>query len=959
MHPALTLSRLYSKREPLLDFLRGIAVLLMILAHSIYFFHNDSSDLLRIIARSSNAVVFTIFLFVSGASLYFSFLKNNEGINFQKAFQIIKRCLYLLAGFYIVSIAAVLKDINFFDFNSLSRVYFEIFTFMKFPRFSEFLLPYIILWISVIFLKPFYLKISKNIIFTICFSTFIFLLGFFLYPLLVPTNFRFIKAIFVGEEGILAFPLFQYFPVFLLGINFGKKIFSLESIEKRKQLAYALGFTGVIVLIICSYLSNFYPISFLNPFNRWPPSVGFLSIGIAATMFLTLIYYLIIKPSWSRYFWSFIDYLGKDAYDLYIVHITVLFFYEYLVGAQFSNLFIIGFLYILLIVVSSFLSSINWVFSPSLFTIRPISLGVKGTKRIKKRYIAALVILNAIILWNLNSDRRVSAFGDIVQRERIIGIKNQPLEEIKTEEKRETLRWFNDDYGYYIQINIKNNDVLSPIKTRDTIKFEFDYINKIKQQKVNENGEDLYLVYFIDDKYLAVPFKFENMEDGRAIINFSVAETIYPSRNDNRYFLYYGSDFPLNRSGIDNTNESTLNYQVSLGKEVIHPIPLTLNRRWFLKSYPSYLGKDDLVLSITDFETNNDVSYTYEILDSGINGELSSDLGTVVSATIDVIDLPAKEYTVSVYKNINKEKVSQRRLKINVSYPLYVSWSLDWEGWDVENAVLTSLSEMVEKHYNIPLTHFFNPRIYLENIMPTERTRFLTDWVLNRKEKYKDEIAMHLHMHSDMVKEIGVDPRKEPKWNFKNSEGYDVLTTAYTDDEFLQMIFWAKTKFKDNALGEPIGYRAGGWFIDSGKLKILEDYGFKYDSSGRDKIMWAGAYSSPWDLNSISQPYYPEVDNQNISSKLNSLNILEIPNNGGNDYEYSANILIKRFYQNFQGFPLTDMKSYVFMSHPQWHSTTNFKIESLLQVIDKYLYGLDKGPVIYVTLEDIYNIWKK
>ena len=72
--------------------------------------------------------------------------------------------------------------------------------------------------------------------------------------------------------------------------------------------------------------------------------------------------------------------------------------------------------------------------------------------------------------------------------------------------------------------------------------------------------------------------------------------------------------------------------------------------------------------------------------------------------------------------------------------------------------------------------------------------------------------------------------------------------------------------------------------------------------------------------------------------------------------------MLNRFYQNYDHPIIDTPKAVVYLSHPQWfqskESQDEAKMELILNSIDDHLYSEDKGPVFYVTMNDIYELWK-
>ncbi|MCR4263702.1 MAG: hypothetical protein NUV98_03215, partial [Candidatus Roizmanbacteria bacterium] len=56
---------------------------------------------------------------------------------------------------------------------------------------------------------------------------------------------------------------------------------------------------------------------------------------------------------------------------------------------------------------------------------------------------------------------------------------------------------------------------------------------------------------------------------------------------------------------------------------------------------------------------------------------------------------------------------------------------------------------------------------------------------------------------------------------------------------------------------------------------------------------------------------------------------------------------------------LTEPKQVTFLSHPHWFNQENKdnKVEEVFSHIDQYTYDHDRGPVIYGTLLDVYELF--
>jgi len=384
-----------------------------------------------------------------------------------------------------------------------------------------------------------------------------------------------------------------------------------------------------------------------------------------------------------------------------------------------------------------------------------------------------------------------------------------------------------------------------------------------------------------------------------------------------------------------------------------------------------------------------------------------SDNKNVWRVDLPNLDLDAGVYDIYAVLNFYGLSFSTKANSLYVSEPIYVTWTIDWEGYDVNDNYLEALNEIANK-YKIPMTQLFNPRIFvtaykdkfgvrnyeseknnligsldktikdseesfsaievesqesflfsgLQDVTNPARAQYLTGWVKQRRDSYGDEIGLHLHMFPDLVLDARVEAKLQPVWGGGWTEGYDVLTTAYDYEDMVKILNRAKGWFVSQDLGIPKSYRAGGWFANEVTLKALEATGFLIDSSGRTKYSFGlNNVQGPWDLQATTQPYYPSMNDQNVQGEEGeSLRILEIPNNGGDTFAFSAKEMINRFDKNFNGKPLLEPKQITYLTHPHWfYPDRQNKIRQVFDGIQKWNYELDQGPVVYTTLMGVYR----
>jgi hypothetical protein len=323
--------------------------------------------------------------------------------------------------------------------------------------------------------------------------------------------------------------------------------------------------------------------------------------------------------------------------------------------------------------------------------------------------------------------------------------------------------------------------------------------------------------------------------------------------------------------------------------------------------------------------------------------------------SIDTTKLSVGSYQLQTSVVADGEEFKSVKNHVFVSYPLFVTWTMDWEGEDVPDDELVNLAEFSSK-YDLPVTQLFNPSIYLSSDIPASRAEYLTEWILNRSE-VGDEIGMHLHMHHYLVEAAEVEVRTSPKWTNYLNNGHDVPMTAYTEEEITQIIKYAGNLFLENGLPGPLSFRAGGWFANLETLHALEANGFVIDTSGRESYVWgANRIKGYWSLSSTTHPYKPSTTNQNSSTPGPNFVIWEFPNNGADSWFNKADTLIGRFIDNYKQLPLERSQTVTYLSHPHQIHKDIEVLTPTFDHIDQFLITNDQGPVMYVTLLDAYKL---
>jgi len=130
------------------------------------------------------------------------------------------------------------------------------------------------------------------------------------------------------------------------------------------------------------------------------------------------------------------------------------------------------------------------------------------------------------------------------------------------------------------------------------------------------------------------------------------------------------------------------------------------------------------------------------------------------------------------------------------------------------------------------------------------------------------------------------------------------------------------------------------------------------DTSARDYYEW-GYLTGFWDVDNTRKPYLMSSYDQNKEDLNDNFNLLEVPNNGSDSTNNPASVMKARFDLNYQdkGTPLNSMQVLTYMSHPHWFTKyDNATMKDLMNYVSTYAAKDDKGPVIFTTIEKIYDL---
>jgi hypothetical protein len=574
----------------------------------------------------------------------------------------------------------------------------------------------------------------------------------------------------------------------------------------------------------------------------------------------------------------------------------------------------------------------------------------KSFRETLSRKRSKIVILLLIVIVIISSFYLFTSFGGRFRQ--VYNFPTYELIPIQTEDKPE-LKWWDMAWSSAYRIKV-TNITYGELTTENYAEFIFDHKSLVDSKKSDIEGNDLRVLYQKENnEIINLNFNATELNTEKAKLTFNLAENLPRRYATQRYFLYFENSSALTNDYKEDEPEIV---PVATVTEIIESLNSVFNisvgRKWYLKG--SNLPQEYKVLNASvkvnpTFELEERVAYA-EVEN---NNALKSTALVKNNETTVIFDVSALNPGVHFLKVRIDDYESV--YPFYVSYPLYATWTMDWEGYDVKDEYLNNLDELANDN-GMPITHFFNPRIYINNSMSPSRRTFLTNWVKDRKALRGDEISMHLHMHYDFIEAAGLERRIEPSWG-GSDDGYDVLTAAYPPEEFSVILDFALQKFRNNNLPTPVGYRAGGWFVNLDNLKVLPEKGFKYDSSGREYYIFGrNAVRGFWNLRSTTKPYKISANDQN-SNRPPTINLWQFPNNGADSTNLKETEMIKRLNDNFNGQPLNDKQVITFLSHPHWFNQDYPRMKALFAEMNQYKAENDGGPVIYITLEEAYSIY--
>lgn len=951
------------------DLLRGFAVLAMMLAHSVYFFHSRDSDFLLSVEGFGNTVSFVTFLLVSGAVTATTYFHTNQGKVSPKRKKIFSRMIVLLVSYYILAI--VLTGAEFLQAEGFSRIrlIIDILTFRLLPGFTEYFPPFIFYSALLVAVPRFFTTASRTLKHLIFVSLLSLLAGWALYQVPVSEYLRPWVALLSGAEGLYRFPLLQYLPVFLFGMYWGHRTLSSDNLRAKGLSSWRYFSFFTLIVLIAGGGSYLFDLSLASTFLRWPPTVPFLALGLACAFLVVSLLYAGRQLRRLPLLRDLLLLFGQNALGLFWSHIFLLGLYAAGGGPQVSSAWIFLFLFLLLTLVSLALTT----FLPFNFRFaltasrgsreeREEEMSQEAVIRLSKDVANDAVLTSQGIRNYFFPNPRTTSRRTLRKRHKL-GIAlallaasafvfPETVQEIAYQRQlQEAGVWWSNDYAYRQQLSLRHTETFVSISKGTVISLPFNHQELVDQGKSRSDGRDIKLVYWSGDEHLVAEGYIANPTSQQAAFTFRAPVQIRASKEELFYSLYYGG-FVSDQAPAAKL-EPTATVVPRFSQEESYPLVLSVTNSW------SLIGRSDgsaVTIHLTTADKSDTQSVAYRVLDTDLTGALSRSADNTWEADIPVGPLPPGAYRVQATLTDGANTQASQITGFYRTHPLYVAWTFDWEGYDASQAYLGAM-ETIADQYQLPMTHFFSPRVFVTETVAPARARTLAQWVQRRIER-GDGYGLHLHMMTDFVKQVGIEPKADPNWGDRG-DGYGVPLSTYSKDEQARMIQYANDLLFKNGLPKTTFFRAGGWFANLDTLAALEELEFTVDSSARTTYQFGrNQLKGLWNVSPTARPYYPSRTNQNRSSGTNDFNILEIPNNGADSYAFNAAEMIERFTKNFGQGLLKEPQQITYLSHPHWFDDKEqARVRELLAYISQYTYSNNRGPVIFTTTAEIANIW--
>ena len=291
------------RRNPALDRMKGFLVIGMVLSHTLNFYPVFPFSFCSAFSTYISTMTFPGFLFVLGyVSQIAYFSKERPAVSKH----ILSGFFKSLAALYICGIAFTL----FMQKNVSIQAIIDKILLRELPSYSEFLLSFALLYLTMYLFFPFIKKMSDRAI--VILSIFSLGMTFFPYHLITHP----IPASIFGCETMCTFPLIPYGIYFLAGIYFCR-----HKVVFHKWLYPAT--------LLCTFCFAAYHLILQRGPVLFPPTF----IRVLGTTGIIYTYYLIARKSFGTYGDALLTFIGRHTLIILVIHNLLLFFSSCLLTA--------------------------------------------------------------------------------------------------------------------------------------------------------------------------------------------------------------------------------------------------------------------------------------------------------------------------------------------------------------------------------------------------------------------------------------------------------------------------------------------------------------------------------------------------------------------------------------------------------------------------------------------------
>lgn len=387
-----------------LDELRGLAVIGMILAHAIFFFHDNSNPLLRGLQQILNMSVLTFFVYIAGRSASRHLDIHSHIPTRHLIGPTLTRVSIIYIAYVVTALVGLVTSLHQSP-ELITKNVIPALMLIAPPNFTEYLPLFILITLVSLPMRHIYRYTRQSIWLTILLGGCSYLLGITLYPMVLPPVVNELKELFAGGSNLLRFPLLFYFPIYLLGIWWQHASDHVTQAAHARQAKITIMIACGLVSLGSLILSRIYVVPLLGPYTRWPPSLPYLTTGLVIAL-TSMLFLPALERIYSR-LKDVVAYYGRDALDMLVHHILLLFLYKYFIGTQFSDSVVVILATSTLLLLSTVLSSLGITNNISF----PLELYTHSRGRFRKRYILMALAVGIVLAWIISQPTGVSPYG--------------------------------------------------------------------------------------------------------------------------------------------------------------------------------------------------------------------------------------------------------------------------------------------------------------------------------------------------------------------------------------------------------------------------------------------------------------------------------------------------------------------------------------------------------------------